>query len=155
MVEGWTVSPRKSRRKSACFSSTTTSIPARANNSPNTSPAGPPPTTAHVVRSVTPRPASPPLPAISLPLPAHLTHPPPKGTIPLSQGIPHPLPPLPLIRPAPHRNASRKGASMTETIHEVDVAVIGGGQAGLASGYFLTERGYRPHRDFVIFDRSP
>lgn len=44
---------------------------------------------------------------------------------------------------------------MTETIHEVDVAVIGGGQAGLASGYFLTKRGYRPHRDFVIFDRSP
>ena len=32
-VEGWMVSPRKSRRKSACFSSTTTSTPARASRS--------------------------------------------------------------------------------------------------------------------------
>ncbi len=31
-VDGWTVSPRKSRRKSACFSSTTTSTPARASS---------------------------------------------------------------------------------------------------------------------------
>jgi hypothetical protein len=29
-VDGWMVSPRKSRRKSACFSSTMTSTPARA-----------------------------------------------------------------------------------------------------------------------------
>ena len=33
-VEGWMVSPRKSRRKSACFSSTTTSTPARASRKP-------------------------------------------------------------------------------------------------------------------------
>src|ERR1700689_569982 len=38
------VSPRKSRRKSACFSSTTASIPARASRKPHTIPAGPPPT---------------------------------------------------------------------------------------------------------------
>src|SRR4029079_13077413 len=44
MVEGCTVSPRKSRRKSACFSSTTASTPARASRTPSITPAGPPPT---------------------------------------------------------------------------------------------------------------
>src|ERR1700758_3385060 len=39
------VSPRKSRKKSACFSSTSTSTPARARSSPSIIPAGPPPTT--------------------------------------------------------------------------------------------------------------
>ena len=53
IVVGCTVSPRKSRRKSACFSSTVTSMPARANNSPGTIPAGPPPMIAHVVVSAT------------------------------------------------------------------------------------------------------
>src|SRR5258706_983263 len=42
-VEGCTVSPRKSRRKSACFSRTTTSMPARARRTPSIIPAGPPP----------------------------------------------------------------------------------------------------------------
>src|SRR5882724_10215618 len=42
-VDGWMVSPRKSRKKSACFSSTTTSTPARANRNPSIIPAGPPP----------------------------------------------------------------------------------------------------------------
>src|SRR5215472_47029 len=42
-VEGWIVSPRKSRRKSACFSRTRTSIPARARRYPSIIPAGPPP----------------------------------------------------------------------------------------------------------------
>src|SRR3984957_7100240 len=43
------VSPRKSRRKSACFSSTTTLTPARANRKPSLPPAGPPPAMAHFV----------------------------------------------------------------------------------------------------------
>src|SRR5215472_16841642 len=43
-VEGWTVSPRKSRKKSACFSRTSTSTPARASRKPSIMPAGPPPT---------------------------------------------------------------------------------------------------------------
>src|SRR6266508_6488915 len=43
------VSPRKSRRKSACFSSTTTSTPARASRKPSISPHGPPPTMQHRV----------------------------------------------------------------------------------------------------------
>src|SRR5579863_8607836 len=50
-VEGWTVSPRKSRKKSACFSRTTTSTPARASRYPSIMPAGPPPTTQQVVRT--------------------------------------------------------------------------------------------------------
>src|SRR6185369_4081497 len=40
------VSPRKSRRKSACFSSTTTETPARARRKPSIMPAGPPPAIA-------------------------------------------------------------------------------------------------------------
>src|SRR4051794_6045912 len=48
-VEGWTVSPRKSRRNVSCFSSTTTGTPALASSSPSTMPAGPPPTTQTVV----------------------------------------------------------------------------------------------------------
>src|SRR5438874_5367198 len=45
-VDGWIVSPRKSRKKSACFSSTATSTPARASKKPSIMPAGPPPAIA-------------------------------------------------------------------------------------------------------------
>jgi cation diffusion facilitator CzcD-associated flavoprotein CzcO len=38
---------------------------------------------------------------------------------------------------------------------EVDVVVIGAGQAGLSSGYFLRRYGFAPETGFVIFDRSP
>src|SRR5204863_10217113 len=44
-VEGWIVSPRKSRRKSLCFSRTTTGTPARARRNPARAPAGPQPAT--------------------------------------------------------------------------------------------------------------
>jgi cation diffusion facilitator CzcD-associated flavoprotein CzcO len=37
----------------------------------------------------------------------------------------------------------------------VDVAVIGAGQAGLSSAYFLRRAGFNPGSDFVIFDHSP
>src|SRR3954463_6141089 len=50
-VEAWTVSPRKSRKKSGCFSSTTTSTPARASSSPSIAPAGPQPAMTQVVES--------------------------------------------------------------------------------------------------------
>ncbi|GLU48487.1 FAD-dependent oxidoreductase [Nocardiopsis ansamitocini] len=40
-------------------------------------------------------------------------------------------------------------------VHEVDTIVLGGGQAGLATGYYLTKRGLRPESDFVIVDRGP
>src|SRR5450631_4123635 len=46
-VDGCTVSPRKSRRKSPCFSSTTVRTPARASRKPSITPAGPPPAMQH------------------------------------------------------------------------------------------------------------
>jgi hypothetical protein len=44
----WMVSPRKSWRKSECFSNTSTSTPARARRSPSIIPAGPPPAMQHL-----------------------------------------------------------------------------------------------------------
>ncbi len=38
---------------------------------------------------------------------------------------------------------------------KVDIAVIGGGQAGLSSAYHLRQSGLAPDRDFVVFDQSP
>ena len=35
---------------------------------------------------------------------------------------------------------------------DVDLVVIGAGQAGLSAGYFLAHRGFRPHTDFVVLD---
>lgn len=39
-------------------------------------------------------------------------------------------------------------------VHAVDVAVIGAGQAGLSSGYFLRRDGFEAHSGFVMFDHS-
>ncbi|MFJ9566262.1 NAD(P)-binding domain-containing protein [Streptomyces fuscichromogenes] len=39
--------------------------------------------------------------------------------------------------------------------HEVEVVVIGAGQAGLSSAYHLRRTGFEPDRDFVVLDRSP
>ncbi|MEV0242664.1 NAD(P)-binding domain-containing protein [Streptomyces sp. NPDC050674] len=39
--------------------------------------------------------------------------------------------------------------------HEVDVVVIGAGQAGLAAAYHLRRSGFEPDRDFVVLDHSP
>ena len=46
------MSPRKSRKKSACFSRTTTSTPARARRNPSIIPAGPPPAMQHCLMIV-------------------------------------------------------------------------------------------------------
>jgi cation diffusion facilitator CzcD-associated flavoprotein CzcO len=40
-------------------------------------------------------------------------------------------------------------------VRDVDVAVIGAGQAGLSAGYFLRRAGLLPDRDFVVLDHSP
>jgi hypothetical protein len=48
---GGIVSPRKSRRKSACFSRTTTATPIRASRKPSIIPAGPPPAMQQIVFS--------------------------------------------------------------------------------------------------------
>lgn len=45
------VSPRKSRKKFLCFSSTVTGMPARASKKPSMMPAGPPPMMQQVVGS--------------------------------------------------------------------------------------------------------
>lgn len=44
--------------------------------------------------------------------------------------------------------------SLDET-REVPVVVIGGGQSGLATGFYLQRAGLVPHEDFVILDASP
>ncbi|GAB1331017.1 NAD(P)-binding domain-containing protein [Streptomyces sennicomposti] len=38
---------------------------------------------------------------------------------------------------------------------EVEVVVVGAGQAGLSSAYHLRRTGFRPGRDFVVLDHSP
>lgn len=40
-------------------------------------------------------------------------------------------------------------------ILKTDIAVIGGGQAGLSAAYHLKRRGLAPHRGYVVLDRSP
>ncbi|WP_374117180.1 NAD(P)-binding domain-containing protein [Streptomyces sp. RKAG293] len=40
-------------------------------------------------------------------------------------------------------------------VHEVDVAVIGAGQAGLSGAYFLGRAGLRPDEGFAVLDHSP
>lgn len=38
---------------------------------------------------------------------------------------------------------------------EVDVVVVGAGQAGLAAAYHLRRTGFEPERDFVVLDHAP
>jgi cation diffusion facilitator CzcD-associated flavoprotein CzcO len=40
-------------------------------------------------------------------------------------------------------------------MREVEVVVIGAGQAGLSSAYHLRRTGFQPERDFVVLDRFP
>jgi cation diffusion facilitator CzcD-associated flavoprotein CzcO len=39
--------------------------------------------------------------------------------------------------------------------HEVQVVVVGAGQAGLAAAHHLRRTGFEPERDFVVLDHSP
>jgi cation diffusion facilitator CzcD-associated flavoprotein CzcO len=40
-------------------------------------------------------------------------------------------------------------------VREVEVVVVGAGQAGLSAGYFLRRAGHRPGSGFVVLDHSP
>ena len=40
-------------------------------------------------------------------------------------------------------------------MREVEVVVIGAGQAGLAGAYHLRRSGFEPERDFVVLDHAP
>lgn len=40
-------------------------------------------------------------------------------------------------------------------VHEVDVVVVGAGQAGLSAAYHLRRTGLEPDRDFVVLDHAP
>lgn len=42
-----------------------------------------------------------------------------------------------------------------EHAREVDVVVVGAGQAGLSSAYHLRRTGFEPERDFVVLDHAP
>ncbi|PSM41078.1 pyridine nucleotide-disulfide oxidoreductase [Streptomyces dioscori] len=42
-----------------------------------------------------------------------------------------------------------------DRVREVDVVVVGAGQAGLSSGYHLRRTGFEPERDFVVLDHAP
>lgn len=46
-------------------------------------------------------------------------------------------------------------SSSVNSIREVEVVVIGAGQAGLAGAYHLRRSGFEPERDFVVLDHSP
>ncbi|MGQ4401548.1 NAD(P)-binding domain-containing protein [Streptomyces hayashii] len=41
------------------------------------------------------------------------------------------------------------------SVREVEVVVIGAGQAGLAGAFHLRRSGFEPERDFVVLDRAP
>jgi cation diffusion facilitator CzcD-associated flavoprotein CzcO len=42
---------------------------------------------------------------------------------------------------------------VTEVV-DVEVVVVGAGQAGLSAAWFLGRRGFVPHREFVVLDRN-
>jgi cation diffusion facilitator CzcD-associated flavoprotein CzcO len=44
---------------------------------------------------------------------------------------------------------------MDDAVREVEVAVVGAGQAGLSAGYFLRRSGLEPGGGFVMLDHSP
>ncbi|WP_079107351.1 NAD(P)-binding domain-containing protein [Streptomyces sp. NRRL S-1521] len=49
----------------------------------------------------------------------------------------------------------REAAGGAAAAHEVDVVVIGAGQAGLSGAYHLRRTGLEPGRDFVVLDHAP
>lgn len=48
-----------------------------------------------------------------------------------------------------------RDAAATTAVQDVDVVVIGAGQAGLSGAYHLRRVGFEPDRDFVVLDHAP
>lgn len=42
----------------------------------------------------------------------------------------------------------------TEPVQDVEVLVIGGGQAGLSAANVLAQRGFVPHEEFLVLDAN-
>lgn len=55
--------------------------------------------------------------------------------------------------PAPEPSGASSSAA--HAVFKTEIAVIGAGQAGLSSAYYLKKRGLEPHRGFVVLDGSP
>ncbi|MBA2945865.1 NAD(P)-binding domain-containing protein [Streptomyces himalayensis] len=53
------------------------------------------------------------------------------------------------------RDADAADHGSAKAAQQVDVVVIGAGQAGLSSAYHLRRTGFEPDRDFVVLDHSP
>ncbi|MER5946938.1 NAD(P)-binding domain-containing protein [Streptomyces sp. NPDC001904] len=49
----------------------------------------------------------------------------------------------------------REAPAGTEAARQVDVVVIGAGQAGLSAAFHLRRVGFEPERDFVVLDHAP
>ncbi|WP_353941033.1 NAD(P)-binding domain-containing protein [Streptomyces sp. HUAS MG91] len=49
----------------------------------------------------------------------------------------------------------REAAGSTDGARQVDVVVIGAGQAGLSAAFHLRRVGFEPERDFVVLDHAP
>lgn len=56
---------------------------------------------------------------------------------------------------SPHLGIGHHRESFTSSMTQVDVVVIGAGQAGLSSAYFLRRAGLAPGADFVVLDHAP
>jgi len=52
-----------------------------------------------------------------------------------------------------HSHNNFRSSTATQVIFKKEIAVIGAGQAGLSSAYYLKKYGLRPERDFVILDK--
>ncbi|GGX77608.1 NAD(P)-binding domain-containing protein [Streptomyces minutiscleroticus] len=51
--------------------------------------------------------------------------------------------------------ARNTGTGTPGAVREVDVVVVGAGQAGLSAAYHLRRTGFVPDRDFVVLDHAP
>jgi cation diffusion facilitator CzcD-associated flavoprotein CzcO len=58
------------------------------------------------------------------------------------------------LRPGKIHARHSVGTSVNR-VREVEVVVIGAGQAGLAGAYHLRRSGFEPERDFVVLDHAP